>query len=107
MAQFIQEGNAIDYIPVADVPSGTVVEFGNLFGIINGADISPADKVTAIQIEGVIEGPAVGVSFVDGGPVGYDTTGQTFEPGTGFLMIEDTGRVDDASNPIIRAKLNR
>ena len=72
-AQFIQEGNAIDYTPGADVSAGYVVVLSDLVGITK-RDIK-ANALGALAVVGVFdiakEG-GVGVTFSIGDKVYWD-----------------------------------
>lgn len=61
VATFIQDGDAIDYTPVADTPAGTVVVQGDLIGITK-QDIA-AGELGALAVTGVFDVPkALGAS---------------------------------------------
>lgn len=70
LGKYIQEGNAIDYTPVADTPAGTVVVLGDIIGLA-GDDI-PAGRVGALTIEGVVELPKDGSAYTAGDTVDFD-----------------------------------
>lgn len=73
MADFVQEGAAVDYTPGTAIPAGSVVVQGDLVGIVKH-DI-PANKLGAISVEGVfdIEKDAATV-FAAGDKVYWDAT---------------------------------
>ena len=105
-AQFIQEGDAIDYTAPADIANGTVVDLGTRAGIANG-DIA-AGKVGSLQLRGAIEAPSTAGAVGVDARLGFDFVGQTFVAyvsGPSFRMNADTGRTEGA-NPILRASLN-
>jgi predicted RecA/RadA family phage recombinase len=52
-ADFVQQGAAVDYTPVADTPAGTVVVIGELVGITKH-DIK-ANTLGSISVEGVFD----------------------------------------------------
>lgn len=52
-ATFVQDGAAVDYTPVADVLSGTVVVQGDLVGVTR-TDI-PANQRGSLAVEGVFD----------------------------------------------------
>ena len=56
-AKFIQDGNAIDHTPGADVPVGTVVVQGDLVGV-SQATIK-AGQLGSLAVTGVFEFPKV------------------------------------------------
>ena len=72
-AQFIQEGDAIDYTPGADVAAGDVVVLSDLVGVTK-LDIK-ANALGALAVKGVFdvakEGGA-GVTFAIGDKVYWD-----------------------------------
>ena len=74
-AQFIQDGDAIDYTPGADVTGGDVVVLGDLVGVTK-RDIK-ANELGALAVTGVFdfakEGGA-GVTFAAGAKVYFDDT---------------------------------
>jgi predicted RecA/RadA family phage recombinase len=55
VAQFVQEGKSIDYIPLAAVTAGDVVVAGDLVGVAK-IDIA-AGQLGALAVEGVFEVP--------------------------------------------------
>lgn len=60
-AQFIQDGNYVDYTPSGDIAAGDLVVQGDLIGIAQG-DI-PAGKLGALAVTGVFNVPkAAGTS---------------------------------------------
>lgn len=62
---YIQDGDAIDYTPVADTPAGTVVVQGDLIGITK-QDIA-AGELGALAVTGVFDMPkALGASTAVG-----------------------------------------
>ena len=61
MAQYVQEGDYIDYTPGSDLSAGDVVVQGDLIGIAKG-DIA-ANTLGALAVEGVFDVPkTTGVS---------------------------------------------
>ena len=72
-AQFIQDGNTIDYTPGADVSAGDVVVQGDLVGIAK-LDIA-ADTLGALAATGVFDVPktaGVGEAIAAGAKVYWD-----------------------------------
>ena len=66
-AQYVQDGEGIDYTPAADTPAGTVVVQGNLIGVTK----KPIDANTlgTIAVEGVFDFPkstaaGSGIAFI-------------------------------------------
>ncbi len=94
-AEFIQEGNALDYTPIADKVAGDVVQRAGLCGVVIN-DIVANDK-GAVQITGVIKVPiATGVSFTEGAEVEWDDTGKEAVAATSGDF--DMGRAVDAAS---------
>lgn len=58
MADFYQEGAAIDYTPVADITAGDVIVQGELVGVAK-RDIAIGEK-GALHVEGVFDFPKDG-----------------------------------------------
>lgn len=56
-ATYIQEGDALDFIPATDVPLGTVVVVADTVGITTRT--IPAGTLGALAVEGVFEVPRV------------------------------------------------
>ncbi|MCY3019540.1 MAG: DUF2190 family protein [Planctomycetota bacterium] len=52
-ARFVQEGNAVDYTPAADVTAGAVVVQGELVGIASHA--IPANRLGSLAVSGVFD----------------------------------------------------
>jgi predicted RecA/RadA family phage recombinase len=72
-AQFIQEGDAIDYTPGADVAAGVVVVLSDLVGVTK-RDIK-ANKLGALAVTGVFDlakEAGGGVTFAIGDKVYWD-----------------------------------
>ena len=75
MAQYVQEGDYIDYTPGSDVSAGDVIVQGDLVGIAKG-DIA-ANKLGALAVEGVFDvakASGGGVTFSAGALVYWDDT---------------------------------
>ena len=64
-ARFVQDGNAIDYVPQADTSAGTVVQVGAIVGVTKN-DIK-AGEVGALALSGVyeVEKASGAISFGD------------------------------------------
>lgn len=109
MPQYINEGDAIDYVAPADVTSGTIVDVGGNTAAIANTDIATG-KHGSLQKKGVVEAPS-NVAFTVDGRIGFNFTTQqfiTYASGPSFLMREDTGRTDAASAlPLFRCEMNR
>ena len=70
MAQFLHEGNAIDYVPGADVAAGDVVAVGSMLGVAN--DAIPAGRTGALAVEGVFTMAKDGSAYTAGYIVDWD-----------------------------------
>jgi predicted RecA/RadA family phage recombinase len=68
-AQFIQNGAAIDYIPAANTPAGTVVVQGDLVGITK-KDIN-ANELGALAVEGLFDIPKDAATAINAGTKVY------------------------------------
>jgi predicted RecA/RadA family phage recombinase len=55
VAQFIQEGNAVDYIPSSDVETNAVIVQGELVGITRHA--AKSGELTSLAVTGVFDLP--------------------------------------------------
>ena len=76
-ALFVQDGNAIDYVPGADVTAGDVVVQGDLVGVAK-KDIS-AGSLGALAVSGVFDFPkatGVGTAIAAGAKVYWDEADQ-------------------------------
>ena len=74
-AQFVHQGDLIDYTPAAAVSAGDVVVQGELVGVAN-IDI-PANTLGALAVTGVIDFPkasGAAVTFAAGDLVYWDDT---------------------------------
>lgn len=77
IAVFRQEGNAIDYIPAADVAAGDVVVLGQLIGVAK-LDIA-ANSLGALALVGVFTFPktaGVGTAIAPGAKLYWDVAEQ-------------------------------
>ncbi len=70
MAQFLHEGNAIDYVAGSDIAAGDVVVVGAMVGV--ASDAIPTGKTGALQIEGVFVMPNDGTARTLGDSVDWD-----------------------------------
>ena len=55
MAQFVQEGDSLDYTPGSDVAAGTVVVQNDLIGV--AVRPIPANTLGSLVVEGVVDFP--------------------------------------------------
>ena len=84
MAEYLQRGEALDYINATDtlIPAGTVVEIGNRIGV-TGCPI-PAGKTGSLHVVGVFSITKTGTSAIAMGQnVYFDGTGITDEADDG------------------------
>jgi len=74
MATFIQDGDAVDYTPGADVAAGEVVVQGDLVGVAKTP--IPAGTLGSLATRGVFDFPKAGGGAIAGGAVLYwDSSG--------------------------------
>ena len=110
-AQFIHEGNAIDYTPGGDVAAGDVVVLSDLVGVAK-RDIK-ANVLGALAVSGVFdfakEG-GVGVTFAVGDKAywddGNDVAVATDGAGANKLIGKATAAAADADT-IVRIRLSQ
>jgi predicted RecA/RadA family phage recombinase len=69
---FLHEGEALDYIPTADTPAGTVVVLGELVGVTR-VEIK-ANALGALHTEGVYIAPKASGALTAGAKVYWDDT---------------------------------
>lgn len=77
MVEFIQDGDAIDYTPNADVAAGAVVVLGDLVGVTKRP--IPANTLGALHVTGVFEFPketGSGTEIAAGAIVHWDANAQ-------------------------------
>ncbi len=55
IAEYVQEGNAVDFVPVADVAAGDVVVIGELVGVVKRA--CKAGELGALALTGAYDWP--------------------------------------------------
>lgn len=71
VAQYVQEGESVDYTPVSDVAAGTVVDLGTLVGIAT-LDIA-AGRMGALVVDGTwAVDKYAGEAIALGAPVYWD-----------------------------------
>ena len=98
-AQYIQEGQAIDYTPSAAVDAGDVVVIGNKIVGIAKLDIA-ADALGALALEGVFDiVRADTIAFTAGDAVYWDADGDPDGGTAGTGAATDTD--DTAANILI------
>lgn len=70
---FVQEGNLLDYRPVADAKAGDIAFWGTICGQVT-SDVA-ANQLGALRTEGVIRvSKASGTVFAEGDAVHWDDT---------------------------------
>ena len=75
MARFVRTGRAIDYIPVADTPAGTIVKVGSIVGVVQHP--IAAGVLGSLEICGVYElEKAAASAFDQGDAIYYNDSGQ-------------------------------
>lgn len=98
VADFVQEGAAVDYTPDADLPAGSVVVQGDLVGITKH-DIKNG-VLGSISVEGVFDiakDPAISISV--GAKVYWDATnGHSVTTATGNKLL---GKAVDAAGSTV------
>lgn len=99
-AQFIQEGDAIDYTPGADVAAGVVVVLSDLVGVTK-RDIK-ASKLGALAVTGVFDFAKTGgggVTFAIGDKVYWDDTNNV-------AVASDGGGANKLIGKAVKAAVN-
>jgi predicted RecA/RadA family phage recombinase len=57
LAVFVQKGDSIDYVPIADVKAGDVVAVNELLGIVNHD--AKAGELTSLAVTGIFDFPKI------------------------------------------------
>lgn len=83
--RFVQETDAVDYIPSADTPAGAPALRGSLFGITKRSIL--ANQLGATATRGVYDGVKKALAFTDGQALYWDADGDPVggTAGTGAL----------------------
>ncbi len=85
-AKYVQKGDAVDFIPVADMVAGDIVRLGNLIGITKIP--VKAGCLGTLAISGIFDiAKPQGVSFHTGANVFWDTANGTVAASGVFLGI--------------------
>lgn len=109
MAEFIQDGRAIDYTPVADVAAGEVIVQGDLIGVTKVP--IPAEHAGTLAVEGVfdfdkeVEG---GVTFAVGSIAYWDAVNNVAVTTDGSGANKPLGKVvreADDNDGTVRVRL--
>jgi predicted RecA/RadA family phage recombinase len=77
MARFVQDGEAVDFVPTADAKAGDVVLQNDLIGVVKTD--TPAGRPGALAVVGVFEFPKItgsGQAIAFGSKVYWDATGK-------------------------------
>jgi predicted RecA/RadA family phage recombinase len=94
-AIYIHDGTAIDHIPAADIPLGSVVVLGAIIGVATRA--IPAGTLGSLCLEGVFDVPrTVGVATPVGTRLFWDATNQR-------ATVDDAGGTNPALGVAVRA----
>ena len=108
---FVQDGNAVDYVPAADVPTGAVVVQGDLVGVVPRP--IPAGALGAIQVSGVFDFPKAaggGTALAAGVRVYWDVAEQAAksdsEAGANKLVGKTVKAAAD-TDPTVRVRLEQ
>ena len=115
-AQYIQEGDEVDYTPTANTPAGAVVQQNNLIGVTK----KPiwANELGAIAVEGVYDFPkatTVGSGTAAGTIVYWDpvncvattATNNGATPPTNFTVIGKTIAASADADATVRVRLHQ
>jgi predicted RecA/RadA family phage recombinase len=106
-ATFIHRGDAIDHIPLTDLPAGSVVAQGDLVAI--AVQPIPAGHLGAIQVTGVFDFPCSVWGHI---PIGTKVYWATYEKTVSFNgsdgpYIGKTVRDYNEGNGAIRVRLSQ
>ncbi len=108
MAQFIGNGNAVDFTPAADTPAGTVVVYGDRIGVTK-RDIV-ADNLGALHFTGEYDfAKAVGASeaIAEKAVVYWDESeGQITTTSSGNTLAGVATRSAGDDDTTVRVRLN-
>jgi predicted RecA/RadA family phage recombinase len=110
-ATYIQEGDAIDYTPGADVSAGDVIVQNDLVGVAKH-DI-PANKLGSLSVAGVFDFPkatGVGTAIAAGAIVFWDAAGvraTTSSGGGANKQIGKTVKAAADADSTVRARLSQ
>lgn len=108
-AVFVQEGDAIDFTPAADVPAGEVVVQGDLVGVAK-CDIK-ANTLGALSVVGVFDFPKAtgGSSAIAAGAIVYwnDTTNVATTTASGNKKIGTCVRAAADADATVRVRMSQ
>jgi predicted RecA/RadA family phage recombinase len=105
---FIQDGNAIDHIPTADVAAGAVVVQGELVGIAKQP--IKAGHLGALAVAGVFDFPVTSLTGWAVGDLAYwdNTAKVATETASGNKLLGKTVLVDSRpGSPYVRVRLSQ
>lgn len=104
--RFIQEGNFVDYAPVAAAKAGDLFWIGTLAGQL--ATDTEAGKTGALRIEGIIEmDKASATVFAPGAAVHYNATTKLAQTGVADGLVGVCAADAPSGTTVVRVKLNR
>jgi len=108
-ATFVQEGDAVDYTPSADVAAGDVVVQGDLVGVAPRP--IAANTLGALAVGGVFEFPkatGTGKAIAAGKKVYWDATNkQATETSSGNTYLGKTVAAVGDSDATVRVRLSQ
>jgi len=108
-ATFVQEGDAVDYTPSADVAAGDVVVQGDLVGVAPRP--IAANTLGALAVGGVFEFPkatGTGKAIAAGKKVYWDATNkQATETSSGNTFLGKTIAAVGDSDATVRVRLSQ
>jgi predicted RecA/RadA family phage recombinase len=106
-ATFIQEGNAIDFTPAADVAVGDVVVVGDFVGVAKQA--IKANALGALTVVGVFDvAKATGVAFTAGQPLYWDDAANVATAtATGNKLLGKATRAAANADTTVRVRLSQ
>jgi predicted RecA/RadA family phage recombinase len=106
-AQFVHDGDYVDYKPSSNVAAGDVIVQGDLVGVAKG-DIA-ANKLGALAISGVFDfAKATNVAYTVGTILYWDDTNNVVTTtATGNKQIGKVVRAAATTDPTVRVRLSQ
>jgi predicted RecA/RadA family phage recombinase len=109
VTRFIQDGDAIDYTPSADVAAGAVVVQGDLVGVAK-LDIK-ANVLGALSVVGVFDFPkatGVGTALAMGIPAYWNAgTQQATSTSAGNKLLGKVARAAGDDDAVVRVRMSQ
>lgn len=102
-ARFIQDGNAIDYVPQVDTPAETVVQFGSIVGVTHN-DIK-AGETGALFLSGVYEVEKASGEIAFGDFLYWDASGKKVAK-TGSIPFGIAVTAAASADTVVRVLIN-